>query len=92
MGTDRDPVLKFKAFERSVVVLFLAIVCIKCMEPLSFDSPAETESSLRPQRFFCQSRSGLEPGTSRTATTRSSHSAAEAPGEEEKQENKEKEK
>ena len=31
-----------KAFGRSVVVLFLDLYrCIKCMEPLFFDSPAE---------------------------------------------------
>ena len=41
--TDRDPVPSCKAFVRSVVVLFLCILCIKCMEPLSFDSPVETD-------------------------------------------------
>ena len=42
--TDRDSIPTCKAFVRSVAVLFLAfIVCIKCMEPLSFESPAEPD-------------------------------------------------
>ena len=44
VGTDRDPVSKCKTFVRVVVVLsWFCIVCIKCMEPLHFDSPAETD-------------------------------------------------
>ena len=43
MGMDEDPVPTYKVFVRSADVLFLAIVCIKCMEPLSFDSPEETD-------------------------------------------------
>ena len=44
VGTDRGPVPTGKAFVRSVVVLFwLCIVCMKCMEPPYFDSPAETD-------------------------------------------------
>ena len=44
VGTERDPVQKCKAFVRSVAVLFLALYRgIKCMEPLSFDRPAETD-------------------------------------------------
>ena len=42
LGTDRVVVPTCKGFVRCVVVLsWLCIVCIKCMEPLSFDSPAE---------------------------------------------------
>ena len=44
VGTDRDPVLKCKAFVKSVIALsWLCIVCIKYMEPSSFDSLAETD-------------------------------------------------
>ena len=44
MGMDRDPVPMFKVFVRSVVALsWFCIACIKCMEPLSFGSPAETD-------------------------------------------------
>ena len=81
VGTDRDPVLKFKAFVRSVVLSWLIIVCMKCMEPLSFDNHAETEVVRRfliPQRFLCPSCPGLEPEISCTATALSSHSATEA--------------
>ena len=44
MGTDRYLVPTCKAFVRSVVLFsWLCIVCIKCMELLSFDSSAETD-------------------------------------------------
>ena len=44
MGMDRYQVPACKAFVRSDFVLsWLFIVCIKCMEPLSFDIPTETE-------------------------------------------------
>ena len=44
VGTDRDPDPTCKEFEGSVVVLsWICIACIKCMEPLSFDTPAQTD-------------------------------------------------
>ena len=44
VGTDRDPVPTCKGFVSSVVLLsWLCIVYIKCMEPLSFDSPTEID-------------------------------------------------
>ena len=57
-------------------------MCIKCMEPLSFDSPAENDVVRRfptSAKVICQSHPGLEPETSRTETECSSHSATEAP-------------
>ena len=83
--TDRDPVPTCKVFVKSVFVLFLAL-CIKYMEPLSFDSPAETDVGRR----FPTSAKGFVSASTGTRTrdlARSSHSAAESPGEEERQEN-----
>ena len=52
------------------------------MEPLYFDSPAETDIVRRfptSAKVFVSASAGLEPETSRTATARSSNSATEAP-------------
>ena len=52
------------------------------MEPLSFDSHAETDVVIMfptSEKVFCLPRLGIEPGTSRTATTPSSQSSTEAP-------------
>ena len=44
LGTDRNSVQTCKVFVRNVVVLFLAFYrVLKSMEPLSFDSSAETD-------------------------------------------------
>ena len=40
VGMNQAPVPMCKAFVRGVIVLFL---CIKCMDPLSFDSSVETD-------------------------------------------------
>ena len=47
---------------------------LKSMELMSFDSPAETEGPLGPQRFLCQPRPGIEPETFHTKTACPSHS------------------
>ena len=48
VGKDRDPVPTYKAFVRSVDVLFSALYRVyKCMETLSFDSLAETDIARR---------------------------------------------
>ena len=53
VGTDRDPVPMRKAFVRNVVVLLLVLyMCIKCMEPLSFDSPAKTDVVRSPKSLI----------------------------------------
>ena len=61
------------------------MVCIECVEPLSFDSPAENEndvvrkSPISIKVYFVSARKGLDPETSCTAIARSSHSATKAP-------------
>ena len=82
VGMDRDPVPTCKMFVRSVVVLsWLCIVCVKCMKPLSFDSPAKTDVVRRfstSAKLFVSTLSGLKPETSCTTLTCSSHSATQA--------------
>ena len=43
VGTDRDQVSACNLFIRSVVMLFVTLYRVYYMEPLSFDSPAETD-------------------------------------------------
>ena len=44
LETDRDPVPTLQVFVRNVVALFLGLCRVfKTMEPLSFDTPAETD-------------------------------------------------
>ena len=44
MGTDRDSIPTCKEIIRTVAMLsWLCIVCIKCMEQMYFDSPAEAD-------------------------------------------------
>ena len=52
---------------------WLRIVCIKSMEPLSFDGPAETDFVRRfptSTKVFEFASPGLEPETYRTGTAR----------------------
>ena len=48
LGTDQYPVPTYNAFVRNVVAFFLASYRVfKCIEPLSFDSPVETDVVIR---------------------------------------------
>ena len=48
VGTDQDPIPTCKEFVRSVVLF----VCVKCIKPLSFDSPGETDVVRRFPIFY----------------------------------------
>ena len=57
-------------------------MCIKCVEALSFDSPAEIDVVRRFSMFakgFVSASAGAQTRDLRKETTRSSHSAIEAP-------------
>ena len=76
LGTDLDPVLMCIAFVRNDVMFFLALYRVfKSMEPLYFDSPAETNVV---RRFRTTSVFVSVPVRNRTRT-RSSHWATRAP-------------